>query len=63
MLKYSDIPMMKSFIEAKRERIEELEKLEPTAERLAEINRITLEAKILKRDIKILKGNMYPYAT
>ena len=63
MLKYSDLPMLKEHVAHRMQRILELEKLAPTTERLAEIARIEKETKILQRDIRVLKGNMYPYAS
>lgn len=62
MLKYADIPNLKEFIKVRKERIAELEQLPPTPERLAEVRKITVEARDLERSIKELKGNMYPYA-
>lgn len=56
MLRYSDIPKIKEHINIKAQRIAELEKLDPTPERLAEVMRIEKEAKILARTIKELRG-------
>ena len=62
-LSFSDIPMLKGFIYERQKRIEELEKLPSSPENLAEIRKITAEAKDLARSVKALKGNMYPYAS
>lgn len=62
MLRYHDIPAMKDFIRIKRDRIHELEQLAPTPERLAEVRKITQEAKDLQRTVRELRGNMYPYS-
>ena len=62
-LSYQDIPYLKQFIQERKERIAELAKLEPTLERLAEVRKITVEARDLERSLRELKGNMYPYAS
>ena len=62
MLKFTDIPNLKEFIRVRKERIAELEQLPPTPEHLAEVRKITVEARNIERSIKELKGNMYPYA-
>ena len=62
MLRYSDIPEIKYHINRRFQRICELERMEPSPERLAEIARIEKEAKILQKTLRDLKGNTYPYA-
>ena len=59
---YQDIPTIRAWIETRKNRIAELEAMEPTSEHLAEVRKITAEARDLERTLKALKGNMYPYA-
>lgn len=63
MLRYGDITRIQEFINLKYKRILELEKLAPSPENLAEVRKITREAKDLKDTIVRLKGNTYPYAS
>jgi len=60
---FNDILQIKQWIKDRQTKLEELSELPPTPERLAEVRKIQMEANDLKRSIKELKGNMYPYAS